>query len=408
MKSLPRARGRSLCAGTVADDGSEAGALGAVEVVWVMAFPGRGDESGPDGWMGAEVYRQPRLARARGRVPGATVVHNQVLGNARRTLDTSRVKRGWGLIATLALLAAFPAAGSTLYRCVSGDGIPQYVSKRVSGATCRAVGNAPPPPRRGAATPAARPVATPGAAPANVDNGAPATFMGGASVPASAASAPSAATPASTAAAPPAAARTQPASGQRRLQQGRVYSYVKDGIRHYSSRRPAGGADVAAVRTINYSFFETCYACGAAPGVNFGNVRLNNDAYRDEVARAASDFGVDVAIVRAIMHAESAFNPNALSRAGAQGLMQLMPATAARFGVVNAFDPEQNIRGGVEYLAWLLKRFNGDLTLAAAGYNAGEGAVQRHGGVPPYAETQRYVVRVGTLADRYRGQLASR
>ena len=69
------------------------------------------------------------------------------------------------------------------------------------------------------------------------------------------------------------------------------------------------------------------------------------------------------------------------------------------------------IRGGdgnIEYLAWLLKRFNGDLTLAAAGYNAGEGAVQRHGGVPPYAETQRYVVRVGTLAERYRGQVASR
>lgn len=317
------------------------------------------------------------------------------------------MKRGWGLIATLGLLAAFPVAGSTLYRCDSGDGIPQYVSKRVSGASCRLVSSAPAAPRSSGSR-ASRPAPaapTPTAAPANVDSGAPATFMGGTSSPASLAAPvrPASATPVATP-----AARPQSGGNQRRLQQGQVYSYVKDGVRHYSSSRPAGGAQVAAVRTIRYSFFETCYACGAAPGVNFGNVRLNENAYRDEVARASREFGVEEAIVRAIMHAESAFNPNALSRAGAQGLMQLMPATAARFGVVNAFDPEQNIRGGVEYLAWLLKRFNGDLTLAAAGYNAGEGAVQRHGGVPPYAETQRYVVRVGTLADRYRGQLASR
>ena len=107
--------------------------------------------------------------------------------------------------------------------------------------------------------------------------------------------------------------------------------------------------------------------------------------------------------MRAIIHAESAYNPNALSRVGAQGLMQLMPATARRFGVANAFDAGQNIRGGVQYLAWLLKRFNGDLTLAAAGYNAGEGAVDKYKGVPPYAETQRYVQRVAVLAERYRG-----
>ncbi len=94
-----------------------------------------------------------------------------------------------------------------------------------------------------------------------------------------------------------------------------------------------------------------------------------------------------------------------LERAGAQGLMQLMPPTAARFGVSDSYDAGQNIRGGVQYLAWLLKRFNGDLTLAAAGYNAGEGAVDRHGGVPPYSETQYYVRRVGQLAERYRSAL---
>jgi soluble lytic murein transglycosylase-like protein len=117
---------------------------------------------------------------------------------------------------------------------------------------------------------------------------------------------------------------------------------------------------------------------------------------------------VDEAIVRAIIHAESSFNPMALSHAGAQGLMQLMPATARRFGVTNSYDAGQNIRGGVQYLAWLLKRFNGNLTLAAAGYNAGEGAVDRHGGVPPYQETQRYVARVCVLADRYRGAVGAR
>jgi soluble lytic murein transglycosylase-like protein len=129
---------------------------------------------------------------------------------------------------------------------------------------------------------------------------------------------------------------------------------------------------------------------------------LNTNAFSNEIATAARDFGVDQAIVRAIIHAESAYNPNALSRVGAQGLMQLMPATARRFGVSNAFDAAQNIRGGVQYLAWLLKRFNGNLTLAAAGYNAGEGAVDKYKGVPPYSETQRYVQRVGLLADRYR------
>ena len=88
--------------------------------------------------------------------------------------------------------------------------------------------------------------------------------------------------------------------------------------------------------------------------------------------------------------------------------MQLMPDTARRFGVANVFDIGQNIRGGVQYLAWLLKRFNGNLTLAAAGYNAGEGAVERYQGVPPYSETERYVRRGAVLAERYRSARAAR
>jgi soluble lytic murein transglycosylase-like protein len=186
-----------------------------------------------------------------------------------------------------------------------------------------------------------------------------------------------------------------------------VYSYIKDGVRHYTSKPPPKGTvGATALRTIRYSFMETCFACGAQPGVNFRTLRLNTQAYDAEIRNAAQQHGVEEAIVRAIIHAESSFNPNAISRAGAQGLMQLMPATARRFGVTNSFDPSQNIRGGVQYLSWLLKRYNGDLTLAAAGYNAGEGAVDRHKGVPPYNETRRYVERVRLLTERYRGILA--
>ena len=179
---------------------------------------------------------------------------------------------------------------------------------------------------------------------------------------------------------------------------GQVYSFMKDGVRHYTSARPTQVANLGPVRTIRYSFMERCYACGVNPRVDFGSVRLNTTAFQTEISSAAREFGVDEAVVRAIIHAESAYNPTALSRAGAQGLMQLMPPTAARFGVSDSYDAGQSIRGGVQYLAWLLKRFNGDLTLAAAGYNAGEGAVMRAGRkVPNYPETRDYVRKVTRL-----------
>lgn len=296
-----------------------------------------------------------------------------------------------GRLTTLALaclLGSAPATAGTVYRCDAEDGSRSYVSKRVPGARCDAVGHYR---KSGGAEPtSARAVGAVTAQTAVA--GSPAS--GTATAPASSAS---------TSVAPGSvAASSSSRGGGSRLVQGQVYSYVQDGVRHYTSKRPKNVANASAVRTIRYSFMETCYACAARPGVNFGKVRLNTDAFRDEIAAAASQFGVDEAIVRAIIHAESAYNPNALSRVGAQGLMQLMPATARRFGVSNPFEPAQNIRGGVQYLAWLLKRFNGDLTLAAAGYNAGEGAVDKYKGVPPYSETQRYVVRVAQLAERYR------
>lgn len=109
---------------------------------------------------------------------------------------------------------------------------------------------------------------------------------------------------------------------------------------------------------------------------------------------AAQKFGVSSDLVRAIISVESAFDEYAVSSKGAKGLMQLMPATARRFGVSNPFDPAQAIMGGTEYLSYLLRLFRGSIDLAAAGYNAGENAVLRYGGVPPYKETRNYVVKV--------------
>lgn len=125
---------------------------------------------------------------------------------------------------------------------------------------------------------------------------------------------------------------------------------------------------------------------------------IYRNAYDAMINALANKHGVPIGLVKAVMHTESSFNQNARSHAGAQGLMQLMPATARRFSVTNAYDPYQNIEGGVRYLSWLIKRYNGDLRLALAGYNAGEGNVDKYKGIPPFKETQQYVVRV---MDRY-------
>lgn len=115
---------------------------------------------------------------------------------------------------------------------------------------------------------------------------------------------------------------------------------------------------------------------------------------RPLVERLAPGFGIDPELAMAIIAVESGFNPLAVSPRNAQGLMQLIPATAERFGVRDSFNAEQNIRGGLAYLRWLIERFGGDVMLVAAAYNAGEQAVAQYGGVPPYAETRDYVRKI--------------
>lgn len=136
------------------------------------------------------------------------------------------------------------------------------------------------------------------------------------------------------------------------------------------------------------------------PAVLTGHhISSGNTAIDTLVREAAALNGLDPCLILSIMRAESAFNRSAVSVKGAMGLMQLMPATATRFGVKNFFDPRENVLGGTKYLRWLLDRFSGDVRLALAGYNAGEGAVEFYGyRIPPFAETQNYV---RTIYSRY-------
>jgi hypothetical protein len=137
------------------------------------------------------------------------------------------------------------------------------------------------------------------------------------------------------------------------------------------------------------TYFRQMPGFGVPPGTN-----LTRGQYADLINAISVENGVDPALVKAIIRAESNFDQRAVSRKGAQGLMQLMPQTAWRYAVGNSFDPAENIRGGVRYFKSLQSLFPGQLHLAVAAYNAGENAVLRYNGIPPYAETREYVARV--------------
>jgi len=150
-------------------------------------------------------------------------------------------------------------------------------------------------------------------------------------------------------------------------------------------------------------FFTPVMAPAMAPVVDAAtqvemipaDIPLSGDCDLDWIIfRAGEKEGVDPRFIHAVINQESKYNPKAVSYVGAQGLMQMMPATAKRFGLKDPFDATANVAAGTKYLAWLLKRFDGDVSLTLAGYNAGEGAVDKFKGVPPYGETQNYVKKI--------------
>lgn len=168
-----------------------------------------------------------------------------------------------------------------------------------------------------------------------------------------------------------------------------------DGTIRFTNKTPPQdvNAQVFTARSAGFSWYRS-------RNVSFANAKLFLKKYESQISEAASTHKVDPALIKAVIHAESAFNPHAISPKGAIGLMQLMPSTARDLGV-RPHDPEENIKGGAKHLARLLKTYSGNLVKAIAAYNAGEEAVNRYGGIPPYNETQTYVKRVMALKDRY-------
>jgi len=154
-------------------------------------------------------------------------------------------------------------------------------------------------------------------------------------------------------------------------------------------------ADVAAISNIDSTNSYTNDTVKKASGNGEFSSFLGENKTMDEIFQEASErFNVPVDLLKAIGKQESNFNANAVSRCGAQGVMQLMPATAKELGVTDAFDAEQNIMGGAKYISSLLKKYEGNTTLALAAYNAGSGNVRKYGGIPPFEETQNYVKKV--------------
>lgn len=181
-----------------------------------------------------------------------------------------------------------------------------------------------------------------------------------------------------------------------------IYQYVDaDGTLHFTNSKPANAAARVYMKTAPS-------APAARPGVTpFAPQDRDPGRYTrfdEHIRQAASLYQIPEQLVRAVIKVESDYDPRAVSYAGARGLMQLMPETAGRLGVKDINDPRENVFGGVRYLRMLANLFNGDLELTVAGYNAGEQAVIQYGGIPPYAQTRDYVVKVTQFYRRYRAE----
>lgn len=187
---------------------------------------------------------------------------------------------------------------------------------------------------------------------------------------------------------------------------GQIYMYKDSNGSTLLTNRKSADRSLTKVKVTYYpdSNIHSYRNWGNSEASVLPSYSRNKNAFDHIIQQAAQQHGVSEGLIKAVMHTESGFNVNARSPVGAQGLMQLMPATARRFNVSNAYDPQENIMAGAKYLAWLLKRFNGNTTLALAGYNAGEGNIAKYGGVPPFRETQDYIRRV---TSRYSNLYAS-
>ena len=180
--------------------------------------------------------------------------------------------------------------------------------------------------------------------------------------------------------------------------QGTLYQREQDGKLVYSTRNLPGSTKLQQ--------FTVATPPGSPAHGGLGNIgKAQIGTYRREFATAARKTGLDEAWLRAIAHAESAFAADAVSSKGAKGVMQLMPEVIADYGVANPFSPQQSILAGAKYLKALDLQYHGDLALASAAYNAGPGAVNQYGGIPPYTETRDYVAKVDALYVRYRQAL---
>ena len=182
-----------------------------------------------------------------------------------------------------------------------------------------------------------------------------------------------------------------------------------DGTQHYTNVREPGRRCQLVVRGSKKS--KTAAAAkkkgpGKKPTGASSKDPARYSRYNGLIGEAARLYQLPESFIRAVMRVESDFNPTVVSRAGAMGLMQLMPRTARSMGVSDPFDARQNIHGGARYLRILANRFKGDLVLTVAAYNAGEGAVEKYKGIPPYKETQRYVRRVLKHYYAYRSESA--
>lgn len=177
-----------------------------------------------------------------------------------------------------------------------------------------------------------------------------------------------------------------------RLQAEKTYVYKEtDGTVWLTNVKPSA-QDSTRYKLIEVKGRQT--ATKSCKGMNESKLGVRAANYKQDISKYASEFRMDAKLVMAVIRNESCFDKSAVSSAGAEGLMQLMPATAKSLGVIDSFSPQQNIRGGTQYLSELIKRYDNNLALALAAYNAGPGAVAKYNGVPPYPETQKYVEKV--------------